>query len=306
MNITMRQLQVFQAVAKHLSYTRASEILYLTQPAVSMQIRQLEETLGLPLFEKIGKRVQLTGAGRSLVGYSQRIAEQLEEMRDLFTALRSGEAGTLRLAVPSTANAFATLLLARFCRSHPGINFTIDVANRRRVVEQLANNDTDLVIMGKPPDEPYLLRERFMNNPLVLIAAPDHPLAQCHGIPLRDLSKEVFLIREQGSGTRTAMERFFTAQGVTLKTRMELSSNEAIRQAVAVGLGLGVVSLHTLELELQVGRLVILDVEGFPLIRHWYLVWRRDKWLPPVAEAFSRFVLAEAKTIWDLHWANHH
>jgi DNA-binding transcriptional LysR family regulator len=300
MNITMRQLQVFRAVAKYLSYTRASEVLYLTQPAVSMQIRQLEDSLGLPLFEKIGKRVQLTGAGEALVGYSQRIAEQLEEMHGFFTALRSGEVGTLRLAVPSTANAFATLLLARFCRLHPGISFSLDVSNRRWVVEQLANNETDVVIMGKPPDEPYLLRERFMDNPLVVIAAPDHPLAGQQRVALSELSNDVFLIREQGSGTRTAMERFFTAHGVSLKTRMELSSNEAIRQAVAVGLGLGVVSLHTLELELATQRLVILDVEGFPLMRHWYLVWRRDKWLPPVAEAFSRFVLAEAQQLWPL------
>ncbi len=300
MNITMRQLQVFRAVAKYLSYTRAREVLYLTQPAVSMQIRQLEETLGLPLFEKIGKRVQLTGAGQALVGYSQRIAEQLEEMHGFFTALRSGEAGTLRLAVTSTANAFATLLLARFCRLHPGISFSLDVSNRRWVVEQLANNETDVVIMGKPPDEPYLLRERFMDNPLVVIAAPDHPLAGQQRVALSELSNDIFLIREQGSGTRTAMERFFTAHGVSLKTRMELSSNEAIRQAVAVGLGLGVVSLHTLELELATQRLVVLDVEGFPLMRHWYLVWRRDKWLPPVAEAFSRFVLAEAQQLWPL------
>lgn len=300
MHITMRQLQVFRAVARHLSYTRASEVLHLTQPAVSMQIRQLEEVLGLPLFEKTGKRVQLTVAGQTLIGYSQRIAEQLDELREVCDTLRSGEGGTLRLAVPSTANAFATVFLARFCRLHPGIRFSLDVANRRRLLEKLADNDVDLVIMGKPPDEEHLEQERFMDNPLVPIAAPDHPLAARKHIPLDELGNDVFLIREQGSGTRGTMERFFTEHGVTLKSRMELSSNEAIRQAVAAGLGLGVVSLHTLELELATGRLVTLDVEGFPVMRHWYLVRRRDKWLPPVAEAFGRFVLAEAGNLWPL------
>lgn len=241
MHITMRQLQVFRAVARHLSYTRASEVLHLTQPAVSMQIRQLEEVLGLPLFEKTGKRVQLTVAGQTLIGYSQRIAEQLDELREVCDTLRSGEGGTLRLAVPSTANAFATVFLARFCRLHPGIRFSLDVANRRRLLEKLADNDVDLVIMGKPPDEEHLEQERFMDNPLVPIAAPDHPLAARKHIPLDELGNDVFLIREQGSGTRGTMERFFTEHGVTLKSRMELSSNEAIRQAVAAGLGLGVV-----------------------------------------------------------------
>jgi LysR family transcriptional regulator, low CO2-responsive transcriptional regulator len=300
MNITMRQLQVFRAVARHLSYTKAGAELHLTQPAVSMQIRQLEDVLGLPLFEQIGKRVQLTVAGQELIGYSRRIADQLEEIRDLFDALRSGEYGTLRLAVPGTANHFTTRLLAAFRREHPGVSFRLDVANRQGVLELLAENETDLVIMGKPPDDASLVSERFMDNPLVVIAPPDHLLAGRRATPLDELKDETFLVREPGSGTRSAMERFFSARGITLTTPMALASNEAIKQAVSAGLGLGIVSLHTLELELSATRLVTLDAEGFPIMRHWYLVHRKGKRLAPVVEAFSAFVLTETRHLWPL------
>ncbi len=300
MNITMRQLQVFRAVAKHLSYTRAGEALHLTQPAVSMQIRQLEEVLGLPLFEQLGKKIQLTVAGLELVGYSRHIAEQLDEIRDRFEALRSGEYGTLRLAVPGTANHFTTRLLAAFCREHPGVSFSLDVANRQGLLALLADNETDLVIMGKPPDGVDLISECFMDNPLVVIAAPEHELVGRRAIPLTELMNTTFLVREPGSGTRSAMERFFTTRGITLKTPMALASNEAIKQAVSAGLGLGIVSLHTLEVELSAGRLAILDADGFPIMRHWYLVHRKGKRLAPVTRAFSAFVLSQSRELWPL------
>ncbi|MDX1607329.1 MAG: LysR family transcriptional regulator [Candidatus Competibacterales bacterium] len=300
MNITMRQLQVFQAVARHLSFTRAGAALHLTQPAVSMQIRQLEETLGLPLFEQIGKRVQLTVAGRELLEYSRRITAQLTEIGELFAALRGAEYGTLRLAVPGTANHFATRLLAAFCCVHPGVSFDLDVANRRGLLARLADNETDLVIMGRPPPGRDLISRRFMDNPLVVIAAPDHPCAGRDRVPLVELLDQPFLVREPGSGTRSAMERFFAEQQMTPAIRMTLASNEAIKQAVAAGLGLGIVSLHTLELELSARRLVVLKAEGFPIMRHWYLVHRRGKRLAPVTEAFGAFVLAEAHNLWPL------
>lgn len=300
MNITMRQLQVFQAVARHLSYTRAAVELHLSQPAVSMQIRQLEDNLGLALFEQLGKKIYLTSAGRELLPYCRDITRQLGKIREVCAAQRGLSEGTLALAVPGTANAFATRLLAAFCEAHPGISFNLDIANRKGLLERLEHNETDLVIMGKPPDDADLVEERFMDNPLVVIAPRGHALADRHRIPLTELLDSAFVVREAGSGTRIAMERFFDRYRVTLRARMELASNEAIKQAVMAGLGLGIVSLHTLELELAAQRLAVLDVEGFPIMRYWYVVHRQGKRLAPVAEAFRAFVIEEAPRLWTL------
>ncbi len=293
MHLTLRQLEVFAAVARHGSYTRAAEELHLSQPAVSMQIRQLEETAGLPLFEKLGKKIHLTQAGREFFHYSQAIGRQLQELDEVVEALKGVQTGRLRISVATTANYFATRLLAAFSQRFPGTTFSLDVTNRKTLLDQLANNETDLVIMGKPPDELDLDATPFMENPLVLIAPPDHPLAGQRGIPLARLQDEVFVARERESGTRIAMERFFEERGVRLRTGMEMTSNSAIKHAVEAGLGLGIVSIHTLELELEAGRLVILDVEGFPIQRHWYLVTSKGKRLPPVAQAFFDFLMGE-------------
>lgn len=293
MHLTLRQLEVFQAVARHLSYTRAAEELHLSQPAVSMQIRQLGETAGLPLFEKLGKQIHLTEAGREFFHYSQAIGRQLQELEEVIEALKGVHTGHLRISVATTANYFATRLLAAFSRRYPGITFSLDVTNRKTLLDQLANNDTDLVIMGKPPDELELDATAFMDNPLVIIAPPDHPLADEHDIVLSRLRDEVFVARELQSGTRIAMERFFDERGVHLKTGMEMTSNSAIKHAVEAGLGLGIVSIHTLELELEAHRLVILDVRDFPIQRHWYLVKCTGKRLPPVAQAFFDFLMGE-------------
>jgi DNA-binding transcriptional LysR family regulator len=201
------------------------------------------------------------------------------------------QTGHLRISVATTANYFATRLLAAFSRRYPGTTFSLDVTNRKTLLDRLANNEADLVIMGKPPEELELDATPFMENPLVIIAPPDHALAQQHDIPLTRLCDEVFVAREQQSGTRIAMERFFQERGVHLRTGMEMTSNSAIKHAVEAGLGLGIVSIHTLELELEAGRLVVLDVEGFPILRHWYLVRCRGKRLPPVAQAFFDFLL---------------
>jgi DNA-binding transcriptional LysR family regulator len=293
MHLTLRQLEVFAAVARHLSYTRAAEELHLSQPAVSMQIRQLEEAAGLPLFEKLGKKINLTEAGREVFHYSQAIGRQLQELDQVVEALKGVRAGHLRISVATTANYFATRLLAAFSRRYPGTTFSLDVTNRKTLLDQLASNETDLVIMGKPPEELDLDATPFMQNPLVIIAPPQHPLAGEHAIPLQRLQDEVFVAREQQSGTRIAMERFFQERGMSLKTGMEMTSNSAIKHAVEAGLGLGIVSIHTLELELEAGRLVILDVEGFPIQRHWYVVTSTGKRLPPVAQAFFDFLMGE-------------
>jgi DNA-binding transcriptional LysR family regulator len=295
MHITFRQLQVFESVAKNLSFTQAAQALHLSQPAVSMQIKQLESAIGLPLFEHLGKKLYLTEAGEELFSYSSSISRQLDEAEEVFEALKGASRGRLRVSVASTANSFATRLLAGFAHLHSHVTISLDVTNRRSLLDQLQNNETDLVIMGRPPADLDLVTEPFMDNPLVVIAPPTHPLADQSNIPMEALQQETFVVRETGSGTRIAMERFFSEQGVSLNTGMEMTSNEAIKQAVEAGLGLGIVSIHTLELELETGRIKILDAENFPILRHWYLVYRTGKRLSPTAHAFRDYVLSYGK-----------
>ncbi len=297
MNLTFRQLKVFEAVARHLSYTQAAQELHLTQPAVSMQVKQLEENVGLPLFDQVGKRVYLTEAGREMHHYCRTIAAQLEEVEAVIGQLKGMRRGHLQISVATTANHFATRLLAAFVKCNEGVTFSLDVTNREKLLGQLADNDCDLAIMGRPPADLGLVAESFMENPLVVVAASGHPLAGRGEVPLKALQNEVFAVREQGSGTRIAMERFFKERGVQVSFEMEMSSNEAIKQAVEAGLGLGLVSIHTLELELETGRLVILDVEDFPIFRHWYVVYRKGKRLAPIAQAFRQFVHKEAQAL---------
>ena len=294
MNITFRQLQIFESVAQHLSYTRASEALHLTQPAVSMQIKQLEQSVGLPLFEQLGKKVYLTEAGQEFNRYAQTISTQLEELEQVVNEMKGLQRGRLTIAVASTANYFAPRLLATFCKQHGEVTVSLDVTNREQLLQALAENRADLVIMGQPPAEMDLVAERFLDNPLVVVASPGHPLASRSQIPLERLLEETFLVREQGSGTRSAVERFFAANHLALSTPMEMSSNEAIKQAVEAELGLGIVSLHTLGMELALERLVILDVVKFPIMRYWHIVHRGGKRLSLVAQAFQTFVKEEA------------
>lgn len=294
MHLTLRQLTLFESVARHLSYTRAAEELHLSQPAVSMQVRQLEDSAGLPLFEKIGKRLHLTEAGREMFNYARRIAQNLQELDDVMASLKGVQRGHLRLSVATTANSFATRILAAFSQRYEGTTYSLDVTNRKTLLDQLANNETDIVIMGKPPDDMNLVVQPFMENPLVVIAHPDHPLAEYKGaVPLTALQSETFVVRERQSGTRIAMERFFGERGMHLKTGIETTSNSAIKHAVEAGLGLGIVSIHTLDLELQAGALVVLNVEGFPILRHWHLVHLKGKRLPPIAQAFQAFLTGE-------------
>lgn len=293
-HVTLRQLQVFDAVARHLSFTRAARELHLTQPAVSMQIKQLEEQVGTRLLEQLGKRNYLTEAGVELHHYARAVAELLDEAGMVLDEMQGVRRGRLTISVASTANYFAPRILAAFSQRFPGVTYSLDVTNRETLLRQLAENTKDLVIMGRPPEDMDLAAEPFMENPLVVIAPPSHALAGGRRVRLRDLQDESFIVREQGSGTRIAMERFFAERGVNLSTSLEMSSNEAIKQAVEAGLGLGLVSMHTLELELETGRLAVLDVEQLPIMRHWYLVHRQGKRLSAVAQAFQRFVLDEA------------
>ncbi len=289
--LTLRQFRVFEAVARNLSFSRAAEELHLSQPAVSMQVRGIEAILGQPLTEQIGRRIFLTDAGREVLHASQAITARLDDLQHNLAQIRGVESGSLKLAVTATVNAVATGILARFRADYPGVGIHLDVSNRAAVLDLLANNRIDLAIMGQVPEGLDLSATRFMDNPLVVIAPPNHPLAARRKVTLAQVAAEPFLVRESGSGTRGAMERFFAERGLEIRSSMEMSSNEAIRQAVQAGLGLGLLSQQTLELELALRRLAVLKVEGFPIMRHWYVVHRANKRLSPVAQAFKQFVL---------------
>ena len=291
---TFRQLEVFEAIARLGSFTRAAKELHLTQPTISMQIKKLTGAVGLPLFEQLGKRIHLTEAGREVYQYSRAISHQLEEMAGVLANLKGLTGGKLRISVASTANYFVPNLLAAFYHRHPDVTVSLDITNRETLLDQLNENTVDLVVMGQPPAETDLEAGAFMDNPLVVVAPPTHSLAQERHIPLARLQNEVFLVREPGSGTRIAMERFFSERDIRLTTGMEVGSNEAIKQSVQAGLGLGLLSRDTLEQELSLRRLVILDVAEFPILRHWYIVHRSGKRLSPVAQAFKEFLLKEA------------
>ncbi len=289
----MRQLRIFEAVARHGSISRAAVELHLTQPAVSMQIKQLEEQIGLALIDQVGKRLAMTEAGQELRAHAGRIGAQMLDLNAAMDQLRDLERGMLRLAVVSTANYFLPRIIAAFSARHPGVRISLKVANREAVLAALADNQTDLAIIGRPPVGVDLTACDFMDNPLVVIAAPTHPLASLGTMPIQALDGHTLVVREPGSGTRLAMDRFLSEQGVDYRAGCELSSNEAIKQAVQAGLGLAIAPLQTLELELETGRLVALPVEGFPLIRHWYVVHRGDKRLSTASQAFRALLLSQ-------------
>ncbi|WP_455217259.1 LysR family transcriptional regulator [Kaarinaea lacus] len=301
MNLTFRQMQVFTSVARHLSFTQAAKDLHLSQPAVSMQVKQLEDQVGLPLFEQIGKQIYLTEAGQEIFHYSRAIQQLLLEAEEVVDELKGAHRGRLTISVASTANYFVPTLLGIFHQRFPDVTVSLDVTNRKTLLQQLNENEVDLVVMGQPPVEMDLEAGTFMENPLVVIAPPDHPLAQEKNIPMARMEDEVFLTRERGSGTRGAIERFFTQHGVHLTTGMEIASNEAIKQSVQAGLGLGLLSRDTLEMELALNKLVILDVEDFPIVRHWYVMHRKGKRLSPIAQAFKQFLLEEANELLHVH-----
>lgn len=289
-NVTFRQLRVFESVARHLSFSRAAEELHLTQPAVSMQVRQLEDSVGLPLTEQVGKRIFLTAAGTEIARHARLIAQQLREAEAALAAMKGVRGGLLNITVTSTAKYFAPRLLATFRKHHPGVELRLGVHNREEVVHQLQENQVDLAIMGRPPQEFPTVAEPFAEHPLIILSTPDHPLAGRRRIELRQLAEETFLIREQGSGTRNAMERFFAEQQFTPAATLEMSSNETIKQAVMAGMGVAFLSAHTAGLELATARLASLNVAGTPVLRQWFVVYRGDKRLLPLTGAFVDFL----------------
>lgn len=293
LHITMRQLQVFEAVARHLSFTRAAEELHLTQPAVSMQVKQLGSMVDLPLFEQLGKKVHLTEAGNTMLTHSRTMMGQLNEIERDINCLRGIEGGQIKICIASTVNYFTTRLLSKFCEQYKSVRISLDVTNREELIKRLEANEPDLVLMGQPPDELDVEAQAFMENPLIIISSPQHDLVKKKKIPIAQMNDETFVMREPGSGTRTAMRRVFDEHDVSPKPGIQLSSNETIKQSVEAGLGLAVVSAHTVDLELKAGRLVALDVVNFPIMRKWYVAYRSGKRLSTTAKVFLEFVLSE-------------
>jgi DNA-binding transcriptional LysR family regulator len=289
---TLRQLQVFEAIVRLGSFTRAAEELFLTQPTVSMQIRKLTDAIGLPLFEHVGRNVEPTEAGGELYSACRSMFETLANLEMKVADLKGMKRGRLRMGVITTAKYLAPEILGEFSRLYPGIDLALKVTNRERIITRMHDNEDDLYIMGQAPEEELDVEAYpFAPNPLVVMAPRDHPLVGKKYISLEEVAKESFIIREPGSGIRDATLRIFETKGLRPNVRMELGSNEAIKHAVVGGLGLSVLSLHTLTLEGVNGPVAILDVEGFPIMRQWYIVYPKGKELSLVARTFLDFVV---------------
>jgi DNA-binding transcriptional LysR family regulator len=294
---TMRQLRVFAAVARHAGFSRAAAELHLSQPTVSMQVKQLSAAVGLPLFEQVGKKVFLTDAGRTLQAASQEMFDAWARLEMQVADLKGLKQGRLRISAVTTAKYVVPRLLGPFCQRHPGVEVAFEIGNRSAIIERLARNEDDLMVMGVPPRGMDIVSHPFAENPLVIVAPRGHPLARHRRIPLARLAGQPFLMREQGSGTRLAADRFLRERGARLDVKMEIGSNEAIKQAVAGGLGLSILSLHALGPDAAPRSLVALDVEGLPIRRHWYIVYPAGKRLSVVAQAFFGYLKSEGSHI---------
>ena len=295
--VTIRQLQIFAAAAAHLSFARTSEQLHLTQAAVSLQVKQLEDLVGLALFERRGRKVHLTEAGEHLVRYARVILDALRDADAAISALKGMRGGRIAVGAVSTAKYFAPALIARFRQRYPDVRVALSVNNREVIVRELERNEIDLAIMGTPPQRFETVSVPFADHPLVVIAPPSHPRARERAIPFEALAGERFLVREQGSGTRSSMERFFGERGFAPKIDSVMNSNETIKQAVMAGMGVAFISRHTIGLELATGRLCVLDVQGLPLMRRWYVVQRAGRFVSPATAAFVRFVVENAPAL---------
>jgi DNA-binding transcriptional LysR family regulator len=294
--VTLRQLRVFSAVARHLSFGKAAEELHLTPPAISMQIKELEVQVGLPLFDRSGRSVVLTVTGEYLLVYVRKILATLKDAEDAVARLSGLQTGRLTIGMVSTAKYFVPRLMARFRAEHPGIEVRLAIGgNREQLVTLLQANEVDLAIMGRPPRELATRAEPFAVHPHVIVTPPNHPLMKVGHAPAAALADYEFLIREEGSGTRAAMEKFFADHRLAPRVAMEMTSNETIKQAVMAGMGISFLSLHTIGLELKAGLIAVPDIEGLPLAKRWYIVNTLAKTLSPAAEAFRYFMLEEAE-----------
>ncbi len=294
-SLTLRQLQIFVAAAKNLSFARTAEELHLTPPAVSMQLKQLEENIGLPLFERSGREVRLTAAGSLFVHHAARILGEIKDTEFSLQSLLDAETGQITVGMVSTAKYFMPRMLAGYSRENQGVEVQFMVGNRELILQKLVDNELDLAIMGRMPSEIDATSLPMAVHPYVIIAPPDHPLAEASSFDLQELRGETFLLREEGSGSRRVAEEMFKNHLFTPEKTLSLGSNETIKQAVMAGMGISLISLHTLMLELKTGALKILDVQGTPIERKWYLVHMNGKRLLPSGQRFKSYLLENAE-----------
>lgn len=297
LNVSIRQLRVFVAAAKHGSFARAAEEMHISPPAVSMQISDLEASVGLPLFDRVGRSAALTMTGEYFLVHARRILGSLREAEDTIARFRGLKGGTLTIGMVSTAKYFVPRLLARFRAEHPAVELRISVGNRESLVESLTRNEVDLAIMGRPPRELATRAEPFAAHPYVIVSSPTHPLAQLEHVRAAALASQPFIVREPTSGTRASMAQYFRDHQIEPFALMEMPSNETIKQAVIADMGLAFLSLHTLGLELQFGLLKILPVEDLPLMRRWFVIHPQAKTLSPAAESFRYFILEQGEKL---------
>ena len=290
-NATLRQLRIFAAVARHLSFARAAEELHLTPPAVSMQIKELESEVGLPLFDRSAKVVSLTTTGEYLLAYTRKVLATLKDAEDALARFKGLAGGQLTVGMVSTAKHWLPSLMARFRDEHPGVEMKMVLGNREQLVAAMQRGEADLAVMGRPPQEWATRAEPFALHPHVLVTAPNHPFTRMDEVPAAALQHEGFIVREPGSGTRAAMEEYAAAHHLQLRVVMEMASNETIKQAVMAGMGVSLLSLHTVAFELKHGAIATPDIQGLPLVRRWHVVNTLGKLLSPPAEAFRYFVL---------------
>lgn len=299
---TLRQLDTFLEVARELSISHAAEKMHVTQPAVSMQMRQLEEAVGMPLYEQTGRKIRLTDAGQDFQQYAIGAIAQLKQLEDAMAERRGIKKGRVELAIVSTAKYFVPMLLVHFRKKFPDVEVVLQIHNRESIVNLLTRNELDLVIMGRTPDTIECAATAFATNPLGIISAPEHPLSRRRHAPLSILNEQEFVVRESGSGTRQSMERLFAEHGINPHIVMEMPSNETIKQAVMAGMGLSFLSLRTVRHELASGHLVLLDIEGLPIVRHWHVTHLASKRLSPAASVLKSFLIEEAGPLVNL-WA---
>jgi DNA-binding transcriptional LysR family regulator len=299
---TLKQLQTFLEVARQRSVSKAAERLFVTQPAVSMQIRQLEDAFGLALLEPVGRNIRLTQAGEAFCLHAQAAMGQLKDLEASMAGFVGLKRGRIDLAVVSTAKYFVPMLLMHFGKLLPDIDIQLRIDNRENVLGLLTRNEADLVIMGRAPEPLDCEATAFARNPLGIVAAPDHVLVRRRQLPFSALGEQRFLVREPGSGTRAAMERLFTQHQTPLNVAMEMPSNETIKQAVMAGMGLSFLSLRTVRHELASGHMALLDVAGMPMVGNWYITHLHHKRLAPAAQAFKAFLIEQGGPLIDT-WA---
>jgi LysR family transcriptional regulator, low CO2-responsive transcriptional regulator len=296
-NATMHQLRVFEVVARHCSYTRAAEELFLTQPTVSMQMKQLTQAVGLPLFEQIGKRLYLTDAGQKLYNTCQDLFERLSQLEMDVADMKGMKQGKLKLSTVTTTKYFLPRILGPFCDRYPGIDVSLKFTNHEGILQHLQENTSDLYILSQVPENLDLACHPVIENPLIVLAPYNHPLTREKNIPIARIAEEPFIMRESGSGTRYLVQNLFDKHNLELKVRLELSSNEAIKQAIVGGLGLSILSRHTLALEGITKPLAMLDVEGFPLQNYWHVIYPHGKQLSVVGRSFLDYLQQEGEQV---------